>query len=148
MNTTIKVLFFDLGDTLVGGRRAWQPGAKAALAFLKSKEFRLGIISNTGNLADRTAILNLLPADFDLTVFEPGLVLFSSEVGVEKPKKEIFAKAVSAAKIPASECLYCSENPVETLAAQLAGMQSLRIITASDDIAKLSSFLIQAAAGL
>lgn len=117
-------------------------------SFLKSKGFRLGIISNTGNLADRTAILNLLPADFDLAVFEADLVLFSSEVGIEKPKTGIFAKAVSAANAPASECLYCSENPVETLAAQIAGMQSLRIITGSEDIAELNSYLIQTAAGM
>ncbi len=148
MSPTQQVIFFDLGDTLVRSPRIWLPSATTALASLKSKGFRLGIISNTTGLADRTAILNLLPIDFDITVFEPGLVLFSSEVGIEKPKKAIFNKAVAAANVSAAKCLYCSENPVETLAAQEVGMRSLRIITGSDDITKLDSYLTQTTAGL
>lgn len=124
----IRAIFFDLGDTLVKTNpKSWLPGAKDLLASLKQKGFRLGIISNTGNLADRTAILGLLPTDFDLTAFESGLVLFSSEVGVAKPGKEIFEKGISQAGIPARDCLYCSENIVETLVAQHVGMLAIRV---------------------
>ena len=73
-------------------------------------------------------------------------MLFSSEVGIEKPKNAIFTKAVAVAGIAAGECLYCSENPVEVLVAQTAGMRGLRIITGSDDLTKLDSFLTQVAA--
>jgi FMN phosphatase YigB (HAD superfamily) len=145
---SIRAIFFDLGDTLVRSPRTWLPGAKAALFSLKSSGFRLGIVSNTTGLLIRTAILNILPTDFDISVFEPTLVLFSSEVGFEKPKRAIFDKAVSAAGIAAAACLYCSENPVETLVAQGVGMGSLRIITGSDDITKLESYLTQSAANL
>jgi FMN phosphatase YigB (HAD superfamily) len=91
------------------------------------RPFCLGIISNTGNLASRQAILGILPPAFDINLFEPALVLFSSEAGIEKPRKEIFEKAVSRAGIPASQCLYCSENIVETLVAQHVGMRSTRV---------------------
>src|SRR5215218_10441446 len=97
MGSQLKVVFFDLGDTLVGAARAWQPGAKAALAALRAGGYRLGVISNTTGLPDRAAVLALLPPDFDLAAFDPGVVLFSSEVGVEKPRREIFDKSVAAA---------------------------------------------------
>jgi hypothetical protein len=48
MPTVIEAIFFDLGDTLVGGEP--MPGAKDALAQLQAKGGRLGIISNTGQL--------------------------------------------------------------------------------------------------
>src|SRR5262245_41261162 len=142
MSSPIRVIFFDLGETLVHGR-TWLPGAKAALAALTAGGFRLGVISNTGDLEDRAAILALLPADFDLGAFEPGLVLFSSEVKIEKPDRAIFEKAVAAANVPAAQCLHGSEGPVETLAAQAVGMRSLRIVTGSDDLAKLATYLAQ-----
>ena len=123
----IRTLFFDLGDTLVTSSRTWLAGAKALLASLKSKGFQIGIISNTGDLTTRAEILNLLPSDFDLSLFEPALVLFSSEFGVAKPKPSIFEEAVRRANIPAGECLYCSENIVETLVAQSVGMLALRV---------------------
>src|SRR5262249_48593731 len=125
----INVIFFDLGDTLVNSARHWLPNAKPLLHSLKQHGFKLGIISNTGNLTSRQAILNLLPTDFDLRVFEASLTLFSSEVGKEKPGRAIFVEAVSRSGKPAGECLYCSENIVETLMAQRVGMLSVRVQT-------------------
>lgn len=123
----IKIIFFDLGDTLVTNPKTWLAGAKSLLSSLKSHSFKLGIISNTGNLTTRAEILDLLPPDFDLTIFEPTLVLFSSEFGVAKPKPAIFEEAVNRASISAAECLYCSENILETLAAQHVGMMAVRV---------------------
>ncbi len=141
----LRVIFFDLGDTLVHvPTRSWLPGAKALLASLKQKGFRLGIISNTGDLSNRQAILDILPIDFNLSVFESSWILFSSEIGIEKPKKEIFEKAVAVANIQASQCLYCSENIVETLMAQHVGMRSVRVQTApNSDLASLENRLAE-----
>ena len=125
----ITVIFFDLGETLVTRPRRWLPGAQALLDSLR-QEFRLGIISNTPGLSTRTAILNLLPTDFDPNAFEANLTLFSSEIGKEKPDKAIFDEAVARAGKPANQCLYCSENIVETLMAQQVGMRSIRVQTA------------------
>jgi FMN phosphatase YigB (HAD superfamily) len=139
---SIQAIFFDLGDTLVSNAntKTWLPGAKALIASLKAKGFRLGIISGTGNLTPRQAILNILPHDLDLADFESGLLLFTSEVGIEKPKKELFEAAVVATGIPAEQCLYCSENVVETLMAQHVGMRSIRVQTAPhSDLANLEA---------
>jgi leucyl aminopeptidase len=143
MSASIESIFFDLGDTLVKGSSTstWLPGAKALLSSLKSKGFRLGILSNTGMLAPRSAILGILPADFSLALFEPGLVIFSSEVGVEKPKPAIFNLAVARSGRAADTCLYVSESIVETMVSQNVGMISARIRTGSDDLAGLVATL-------
>jgi FMN phosphatase YigB (HAD superfamily) len=141
MRPPIQAIFFDLGETLVTSQRRWLPGAKALLSSLAVQGFRLGIISNTAQLVDRAAILNLLPADFDISAFESALVIFSSEVGIEKPNREIFNKAVVAAALDAEKCLFCSETPIDTLVAQSVGMRSLRIITGSSDLSSLTSYL-------
>ena len=57
---SIQVVFFDLGETLVTAPRTWLPGARALLASLKTNGLRVGIISTTPGLADRTAILGIL----------------------------------------------------------------------------------------
>jgi FMN phosphatase YigB (HAD superfamily) len=135
---SIAVIFFDLGETLVTSARHWLPNAKQLLHALNEHGLKLGIISNTGDLATRQAILNLLPPDFDLSVFEANLVLFSSEVGKEKPGRPIFDEAVARSGRLARECLYCSENIVETLMAQSVGMLAVRVQTSpNNDLATL-----------
>lgn len=141
---TISVIFFDLGETLVTKDRRWVTGAKATLSNLRQKGIRLGIISNTGNLL-RLEILKLLPADFDLQVFEAQLVIFSSEVGVEKPNSKIFSLASSKAGIEASSCLFCTEELVHTLVAQQVGFRTARTLPPPvTDIADLSESMIKA----
>jgi FMN phosphatase YigB (HAD superfamily) len=140
----ITVVFFDLGETLVTRERQWLPGAKVLLNSLRQKGFRLGIISNTGDLTPRAEILKLLPTDFDPAAFEAILTLFSSEVGKEKPQKAIFEEAIARAGKPANQCLYCSEGIVETLMAQQAGMRSIRVQTApNSDLSELLQRILE-----
>jgi len=136
---TISVVFFDLGETLVQSPAAWVPGAKGVLDALRSKGLRLGIISNTAQLT-REQILQQLPADFTLAIFEPKLVLFSSEVGIEKPALAIFYVGLQRAEVDASQCLFCTENPTDALAAQRSGMIAIRLLRPpNSDIVSLVS---------
>jgi HAD superfamily hydrolase (TIGR01549 family) len=128
---TIQVVFFDLGKTLVASDTQWNSSAKAVLSALSQAGVRLGIISNTGDLT-RPQLKQRLPADFDFSVFEANLVLLSSEVGIEKPQIKIFQLAVERAGVSASQCVYCSEDMKETLAAQRAGMIGARIYPPPD----------------
>ena len=139
----ITVVFFDLGETLVTTERRWLPGAKALLESLRQAGFRLGIMSNTEGLGTRADILKLLPTDFNLTAFEPDLIVFSSEIGKKKPHRAIFEEAVARAGKPANECLYCSEDIVETLMAQQVGLRSIRVQTApNSDLSVLQQRLM------
>jgi HAD superfamily hydrolase (TIGR01662 family) len=149
----LKVIFFDIGDTLVTrapnataptDRNVWIPGAKELIAQLQSKGFRVGLISNTGNLK-RDDFLKLVPEDFDLAQFDAKLVLLSSEVGVKKPNVEIFQMAVNRAGVSAQETMFVGENLVETLAAQRAGMRSARISPPpASEVSKLADALKEA----
>jgi FMN phosphatase YigB (HAD superfamily) len=138
----LKVVFFDLGETLVTQAKTWVPGAKNLLVQLSGKGVRLGVISNTGNLS-RPDILKLLPADFDLNLFESKLVLFSSEVHVEKPAPAIFQLAIKRAGVPPDKSLFCTEDLLDTLAAQRAGMRTARVLkpASASDLASLVNVL-------
>jgi len=144
----IAVVFFDLGDTLVTSDRHWISGAKPLLHDLRQKGLRLGVISNTGDLSSRADILKLLPSDFDVSAFESNLTLFSSEVGKEKPRADIFLEAIARSGQPAKQCLYCSENIVETLVAQSVGMRSVRVQSAPNNDLNVLSLRIQEFQGL
>ncbi|AMV24433.1 Phosphoglycolate phosphatase [Gemmata sp. SH-PL17] len=123
----VRAVFFDLGNTLVvSADRSWVPGAKAALADLRSRNLRLGVISNTGGRT-REQLNPLLPADFDWAVFAPSLVILSGEVGYEKPSPEIFRRATDSSGVPAGECLFCTEDLIDTLVAQRVGMAAARV---------------------
>ena len=134
----IKVAFFDIGNTLVTvsppGRGEWIDGAKQVLDDLLARGVKLGIISNTGNLT-RTALLDLLPANFSFDRFEPTLVILSSETDppTQKPERAIFELALdrAAAVVPGlerGECLFCVEKLSEAIAARAAGLAAARVL--------------------
>ncbi len=126
MAAPVEVIFFDLGDTLVASGGTFVSGAEALLADLAARGVRLGIISNTGDWTREQLSAHLPPA-FPWGRFEPGLVVLSSEVHVEKPNPTIFRLAVLRAGVAATQCLYCSESLLEALAAQAAGLLAARI---------------------
>ncbi len=119
----IKVAFFDLGGTLVGKKRDWIPGAQDTLSKMRQKGKRLGLISNTNGLS-RSEILEILPKDFNMSLFENELVIFSSEVHVEKPDPQIFKLAIKRAGVKPSECLFCTEESSHIEPAKQEGMQT------------------------
>ena len=134
---SIRVVFFDLGETLVTGSRQWVSGAPQVLFTLRDRGVRLGIISDTGSLT-RPQLLDLLPTDFDLQLFEPDLVLLSSETGIEKPDIRIFLEGIRRAAVSPIECLFCTENLAHAMAAQRVQMRSARVLPpANSDLSSL-----------
>jgi len=121
--TSIKVAFFDLGGTLIGNNRDWIPGAQDTLSKMRQRGIRLGLISNTKDLS-RAEIMELLPRDFDMSLFHNDLVIFSSEVHVEKPDPQIFNLAIKRAGVKPNECLFCTEELPHISAAKQEGMQT------------------------
>jgi hypothetical protein len=107
-----KVLFFDLGNTLVMRPNTTEkfvtfPQTTKLLNNLKIKGIEVGIISN-GNRSD----LNLLLADQNL-LNKFKVIVMSGDVevgGIEKPKAKIFNVAI--AKM--SDILGFDLNPMET----------------------------------
>ena len=136
---TTQVVFLDIGDTLVS-KTLWPPGAKEFLAEIGSWKIRTGLISNTSDLT-RDQLLKLLPNDFDFSLFEDGLVMLSSEIGIEKPGLAIFFLATHHAGVSPWETLFIGENLNEMLVAQKAGMLTARICDAKSDFEALAKLL-------
>jgi FMN phosphatase YigB (HAD superfamily) len=140
----VSVIFFDLGSTLVRVGGHWVSGARNLLLDMRSRSLRLGIISNTSGL-NLARLRPALPRDFDASWFSPELVILSGEVGIEKPDPAIFEVAIDRAGVPASACLFCSEDPLDVLVAQRLGMRSARVLPSSgDEIWKLTGWLAAA----
>ena len=93
MPETIRVIFFDLGDTL--GSAVLSPSPVHLVAFdaypfvagllsdLQDKGLRLGIISNTGD-DGRPTVDAVLNASGILDYFNPILRIYSRDVGLTK----------------------------------------------------------------
>lgn len=138
---SIKVVFFDIGNTLVKGN-SWLPGAKDAIKRLKANRIRVGLMSNTGDLSREELAEKFLPDDFQLDDFEQGIVFLSSEVGVEKPSLAIFSLAVQHSGVSPWETMFVGEDLTETIVAQTAGMQVARIAKAKEDYPELIKNLV------
>jgi len=142
----LKVVFFDLGDTLVEKdpsspgelKFRWLSGARNTLLALAGAGLRVGLISNTGTFG-RDDLSRALPADFRWSLFDAHLVLLSSEVKLLKPDLRIFRLALrrsqehdnpeEALRTNPQQCLFCGESIVETLAAQLVGIRAARMLS-------------------
>ena len=133
--TTIKSIFFDIGDTLGTAvlspppvrlvRLDLFPYVMALLRSLADRGLRLGIISNTGDMdgASVDAILNNAGIrDF----FNASLRLYSKDVGLKKDSPEIFLVAAQRAGLAGmpQACLFVGEDETERGFAIDAGLQA------------------------
>ena len=136
---SVKVVFFDIGNTLVSEKK-WLPGAKEIVAKLKVKGIRVGLISNTGRMS-REELAEVVPNDFLFDNYEQGIVLLSSEIGIEKPSLAIFSLAIQHANVSPWETMFVGESLTETVAAQAAGMHAARIAFSAVDYPELQKLL-------
>ncbi|MBA4095237.1 MAG: hypothetical protein C0484_00510 [Rhodospirillum sp.] len=130
-----STVFFDLGATLVdpvlnpdNTLKAFivLPGAREALQALKKLGFKLGIISNTGDIPP-AAIRKALTGAKLLPFFTKKLILLSGEVHLDKSSPAIFRMAVDrAGAIDPRECRFVGDDPAERRMARLAGMRTSR----------------------
>jgi bacterial leucyl aminopeptidase len=133
--TTIKSIFFDIGDTLATGvfspppvrlvRLDLFPYVPALLRSLTDRSLRLGIISNTGDM-DGTSVDAILGGAGIRDFFDPALRLYSKDVGLKKNSPEIFRVAAQRAGLAAvpQACLFVGEDETERGFAVAAGLQA------------------------
>ena len=99
----------------------WLPfeGAAEALADLRRRGYRLGVITNWDPSARGILAAHGLDGFFEQ-------VVVSCEVGCEKPDRRIFDLAAGAAGVRPAECLYVGDNYyVDAVGARGAGMESV-----------------------
>jgi len=137
----ISFVFFDIGETLVSKDKRWIDGSQKLIHALLSDNYPLGLISNTRGLS-RSELKAYLPSDFDFNLFDSNLILLSGETGIEKPDIRVFLEAIARTKSAPYKSIYVGENHFEVIAAQEAGMRSIRIVSEiKNDIAMLSNLL-------
>jgi putative hydrolase of the HAD superfamily len=101
---------------------AWQllPGVRETLTEVRRRRLHLGVISNWDERL-RPLLANLGLADWDS-------MTISCEVGVEKPAREIFLRALRAAEVPAAEAWHVGDSAVEDVAgAEAAGLRAVLV---------------------
>jgi putative hydrolase of the HAD superfamily len=110
-----------LKQLLAADHTGWLPfeGAAEALADLRRRGYRLGVITNWDPSARKLLAARGLDGFFEQ-------VIVSCEVGCEKPDRRIFDLAVEAACVRPAECLYVGDNYyVDAVGARGAGMESV-----------------------
>jgi putative hydrolase of the HAD superfamily len=103
------------------GHAGWLPfdGAADALADLRRRGYRLGVITNWDPSARGILAAHGLDGYFEQ-------VVVSCEAGCEKPEPRIFEIATGAAQVAPAACLYVGDNYyVDTVGARAAGMASV-----------------------
>jgi len=128
-------IFFDIGGTLaeahlsdIGRLVSLEPlpGVRDVLVRISAAGYRLGLISNTGEETGATIRKALTEAGlFSFFAGEPELLIYSSEVHMEKDSPEIFRLACRRAGLDArpERCLFVGDDERERQFASEAGMQ-------------------------
>ncbi len=130
MARAIEVVFFDLKDTLgevyrPGQLTIYRPSTEQLLAAMRGPVgARIGVLSNLPRTLT-SAQGHKMVEDAGLGgAFDPELIVFNHDALADKPSPEIFQFAARKAGVPIERCMYVSENFVEVIGAQVAGMQA------------------------
>lgn len=139
-SAVFSTVFFDLGATLVEPQFgpagefsgfSLLPGTAEGLAKLAAGKIKLGVISNTGDIAP-SVVRDALKKVKLLSLFTDNLVLLSGEVGLTKSSAKIFRLALARAGaqgVP-STCAFVGDEPAERRAAGSAGMRTSKSLAA------------------
>jgi putative hydrolase of the HAD superfamily len=106
-----------------GTPEAWEvyPEVREVLTALREQGLRLAVISNWDER------LPLLLKRLGLTPLFDAVVT-SSEMGVEKPDRRIFAETVKRLEVEPSEALHVGDSPLEDVEGAIAaGMEAVRL---------------------
>lgn len=109
------------------------PGVVSAIAGLRARGIRLGVVCDAGLMVGRVLRGQLERAGL-LGQFEPGSLAFSDEVGVTKPRPEMFLTALDAIGVSPREAAHVGDLRFTDMAgAKALGMRAVRFRGFNDD---------------
>ena len=126
-------VFFDVGGTLGDVVHEPQNGAlvlhpyadtRSLLDATRASDKRLGVISNVPAGMTGAQLAALLDAAGIGAVFEPALIIASTDAGADKPERAIYLYAAAQAGVAISLCTYVGEDADEVAGARAAGMNA------------------------
>jgi putative hydrolase of the HAD superfamily len=107
---------------------------EAALRDLRSRGIRLGVVCDSGLMVGRVLRERLRRAGLS-DYFEPGAMAFSDEVGVTKPRPEMFRAALDVIGVPPAEAAHIGDlKATDVAGARALGMRSVRFKGFNDDM--------------
>lgn len=109
------------------------PGIREALAGLKAKGVKLGVLTNSGRKA---ATKSLTTAGL-LGLFE--FVLTRNDTETMKPRPEGLLQAVSMLRLPKEDVYYVGDTPYDVMAAKGAGVRSVSVATGNYSAERLAA---------
>jgi putative hydrolase of the HAD superfamily len=104
------------------------PETESVLKELKSKNIKIGVLTNTAYGADKEYLIGGTPQInqyFDVC-------LASTEVGFRKPNPKGFLLLIGELKVNAADCLFVGDEPVDIIGANKVGMISVLINRSTD----------------
>ena len=108
-------------------------GVEAAITRLRDRGIRLGIVCDSGMMVGRV-LRGQLQRTGLANDFEPEALAFSDEVGVTKPRPEIFRRALSGLDAAPSEAAHVGDLRFTDMAgARALGMRAVRFRGFTDD---------------
>jgi len=108
-------------------------GVAEAVAGLSRRRIRLGIVCDSGMMVGRV-LRSRLERSGLAPYFEPSALAFSDEVGVTKPRPEIFLKALDALRVrPAAAAHVGDLHFTDMAGAKALGMRTVRFKGFNDD---------------
>jgi putative hydrolase of the HAD superfamily len=108
-------------------------GVEAAITSLRDRGIRLGIVCDSGMMVGRVLRGQLQRAGLS-QYFEPDALAFSDEVGVTKPRPEIFHRALSGLGVSPADAAHIGDLRFTDMAgARALGMRAVRFRGFNDD---------------
>jgi len=100
-------------------------GAERLLRFLKEREYKIGLVCNTGRTPG-IVIREILQKLGLLQYFD--VLMFSNEYGLLKPRPEIFLEALSRINVEPSEAVHIGDRPdLDILGAKKARLKAIHL---------------------
>ncbi len=105
------------------------PGAKNAVRSVRSRGYRLGLISNTGRTPGY--VLRMILADMGM-LEHFSVTSFSNELLVRKPAETIFRRTLDGLRVPAKAAVHVGDSAEHDIeGAKRVGMRAIHLLTES-----------------
>lgn len=108
------------------------PGLRTTLQTLRTRGVELGVFTGS-----RVGAFQPLEVEDLMEFFD--VILTGKEVDNRKPNPEGLLKCAQLLDVPASQCVYVGDTPIDIQASKAAGMASIAVLSGAGDSALLSA---------
>ncbi len=116
------------------------PGAKEALGAVRSRGYKMGLISNTGRTPGR--VLRVVMDRMDISECFNAMT-FSDEILVRKPAEKAFRTTLDRLKILPKAAVHVGDDAdKDVLGARKAGMRTIQVLANGEERSEVADFVV------